>query len=362
MLVTRTAISSMENHYKTLGLNSSATPEEIRRAYRVLARRYHPDVNPGKTSEERFKVISEAYSILSDPDKRRAYDVEREHLERAHLNRQHQAYRRNQGEQFNARKKFYESKVDQFGKISPEQPGTARAKGGDKPSAQPNLWQDIQNTWSRFKKRAQPTQTQKPPLNPGRRVTPGQPPETERAVNKISVIEVSVTMRDVIMGVKKTVEISEPEGIRKVSVRLPPGVRSGSVVHMRSRNNSAEDMVIIVRVASHPLLSNHTRGLVFEIPITIGEAIAGANVTLPTLDEPAVVKIPPGAQSGTEIRLKGRGIQQKDGSRGDLIYRLMIRLPDALNAIGLQEKASALAEYYGSPPRTDLPRTILEGC
>ena len=129
---------------------------------------------------------------------------------------------------------------------------------------------------------------------------------------------------------------------------------------MRAKSGSGEDLVIIVRVASHPSLSMQTRGLVAEVPISVNEAICGASVKLPSLDEPMVIKVPPGAQSGTEIRLKARGVQNKDGSRGDLIYRLMVKVPEAIIAVGIQDKARELEQYYESPVRQTLPKTLLE--
>jgi DnaJ-class molecular chaperone len=364
---------AMENYYKLLGLNSSATAEEIRRAYRILARRYHPDVNPGKASEDRFKTIAEAHRVLSDPERRKAYDLELEnHLRAAspggdpRIN----AYRRNQSTaRTSARQKFYETRYEQFGKVKPER--AAEPKQAAQVVAEPTgskLSADIskiaamgRKTFDRVfggAKRAAPGDSSGGPRRAAS--ARGDAEVDHRDIAKISLIEVSVTVSDVVHGVKKTVEIGEPEGPRKVSVRIPPGVRNGSVVHLRAKGGTGEDLVIIVRVASHPFLSMHARGLVAEVPISVNEAICGASITLPSLDEPVVVKVPPGAQSGTEIRLKGRGVSQKDGSRGDLFYRLMIKVPEAQNAVGFHERASELERYYPQPVRQALPKNLLE--
>jgi DnaJ-class molecular chaperone len=378
-------IAEMDNFYKLLGLNTSATNEEIRRAYRVLARRYHPDVNPGKTSEDKFKKIAEAYRILNDTERRQAYDIELQNHLRVHGGDQPadpriNAYRRQQaGERTSARQRFYEAKHNEFGQTKPTGSASGnketKAKPEDAPQPPPQrparpeierLTNFGRRAWDRFfggprePQSARPSASARPEPDRARRR------DSAHDIAKISLIEVSVTMRDVVHGVKKTVEIAEPEGTRKVSVRIPPGVRNGSVVHLRSKgegrsgSDGGEDLVIIVRVAAHPFLSMHARGLVIEVPISVHEALAGASVTLPSLDEPVTVKIPPGSQSGAEIRLKGRGVLTKEGDRGDMFYRLMVHVPGAVHAVGIAERAAELEKYYESPVRQALPKTLLE--
>jgi len=349
----------MQNHYQTLGLNTSATAEEIRRAYRVLARRYHPDVNPGRHSEQKFKEIADAYRVLSDPERRRGYDAEFEQLRRGGADPRMNAYAKqaggtatSTGRRPTARERFQEAKAREDVTRSRESPRSPR---GD---AAPSLESDLKTLWR--KTRSKLGRIVSPRTERQRSSRPEGEGGPRGGVSKISVIEVSVTLRDVLHGIKKTVEISEPEGTRKVSVRIPPGVRNGSVVHLRSTNRNGEDLVLIVRVASHPYMSMHARGLVVEVPITVSEAIAGASITLPTLDEPAVVKVPPGSQSGSEIRLKGRGIADREGVRGDLFFRLLVRVPEAETAVGIREAASAFDRYYGAPVRRQLPRTLVE--
>ncbi len=369
---------SMDNYYDILGLNSSATFEEIRRAYRILARRYHPDVNPGKTSEEKFKRIAQAHQVLSDQEKRKVYDVDLEAFLRTRgSSAGTQAYERAQQRYEGARRRFYEQKHQNFGKVKPAGPDTETTETHrerprpTKSAADP--FSGIKKSFQSFikflntpvgpKSRA----TRPEPQRPSKSGTMARPvqneePARERSapsgVLKISVVEVSVTIKDAIYGIKKAVEIAEPEGIRKTSVTIPPGVRNGSVVHLRSKTH--EDLVIIVRVAAHPFLSVQPKGLVAEIPISLGEAINGASITVPTLDEPMIVKVPPGSSSGTEIRLKEKGIVHRDNSRGDLFIRLMIKVPDSSTAVGIKEKSSELDMYYSAPVRQHFPKTLLE--
>jgi DnaJ-class molecular chaperone len=100
------------------------------------------------------------------------------------------------------------------------------------------------------------------------------------------------------------------------------------------------------------------KGLVVEVPITVNEAIHGARIQVPGIDEPVIVTVEPGSQSGTEIRVKDRGVQHRDGLRGDLFVRLMVHIPEAVNAVGLKERSEALEAYYGTSLRKNLPKSV----
>jgi DnaJ-class molecular chaperone len=165
---------------------------------------------------------------------------------------------------------------------------------------------------------------------------------------------------DAIRGLKKTVELNDGTSLKKISVTIPAGVRSGSVIRFRRRENTSEEIVIIIRVAAHPFLSIAPKGLIIEVPITVKEAVLGARIKVPTLDEPSTVFIEPGTQSGTEVRLRGQGIQYRDGAKGDLFVRVMVRVPATHGAVGLAEKCGELEMYYEKSVREALPHSILE--
>jgi DnaJ-class molecular chaperone len=173
-------------------------------------------------------------------------------------------------------------------------------------------------------------------------------------------MEVSVPIADAIRGARKTVEIPEGTGSRKISVTIPPGVRNGSVIRFRRKEDPSEEIVILTRVAAHPFLSMSQKGLIVELPISVGEALQGSKVQVPTLDEPVLLTVEPGTQSGSEVRLKGKGVHFREGSRGDLFVRFMIRVPDAADAVGLKEKSAELEAYYGRTVRAGMPRTLLQ--
>lgn len=336
----------MDNYYKILGLPSSATSEEIRRAYRILARRYHPDVNPGKSSEEKFKAIAAAYQILSDDEKRKNYDIEIEHIVARSARAKIRAYE----DAFREAIKRESAKVRE----RDSKPTSNSSSKFPQPSAvllplKQSINTFINNAKNSFNSIA---------TFPSRIFRRSRDFKGGKKVTKISLIEVSVTIQDAIKGVRRTIEIDEGEEIRKVSVRIPPGVRTGSVVRLRGTKDPFEEIVLIVRVAFHPYISIAPKGIVIEVPISVGEAINGAKISAPTLEDPTMITIPPGTQSGTEIRLVGQGISQKDSSRGDIFYKVMIKVPETPEAVGIKERASELESYYGAPVRHGFPTTI----
>lgn len=335
----------MENYYRTLGLHSSATPDEIRRAYRILARRYHPDVNPGGHSEERFKAIAQAYSVLSDSSKRTAYDTELERFLKGEGRKQtgYQAYERSHSSATNIHGARRESARDRA-KSRPFAPGQKPQKEKRKGVLE-SFKQQLKDTFSS--------------------AAPRPEPQPRSLGTKVSIIEVSIGLQEALIGTKKSVEIVEPEGSRKVSVRIPAGVRTGNVVHLRSTPKGSspsftEELIVVIRVASHPFVSLQPKGVVIEVPVTVQEAMFGASIQVPTFDDPIVMKIPPNSQSGHEIRVRERGLTQKDGVRGDLFYRLLIKIPESNIAVSIQENVAKLEQYYESSVRALVPTSLSE--
>ncbi len=339
----------MKNHYEVLGLHTSASAEEIRRAYRILARRYHPDVNPQISSADKFKTISIAYRTLSDTKKRAQYDIDLEKEQRDRLHEKIKSYQKQQA-----------FKTSAAASESTKAQSTQKASKPPPPKAPPRqlLLLKIQKKWTDYIKRL------KDRKNKLRQATystaSGNSATADVRISKISIVEVSIGVEDAILGVKKTIEISEPGGLRKVSVAIPSGVRNGSVVRLRSKGDVGEDLVLIIRVASHPFLRLEPRGIIMEVPVTIGEVAGEASIKVPTLEESALVKIPPDAQSGTEIRLKEKGVKFKDGSRGDFFVRLLVQLPGSLTAHGLLDRVRELELYYEKSLRSHLPRRLFE--
>lgn len=379
----------MENYYDILGLSSAATSDELRRAYRILARRYHPDVNPGEKSAERFKKIAEAYAVLQDPAKRRAHDAELDRLSAeqftSSFDRAHQAYRKQQTfeevfakaeEKNRTRSQAHTRSRRASETASGATKSDATRAGSANTYSYSTTVKNTTTTRAADKVRAFFTSSSRLAKTiqdriPKFRITPSrltkessdgstQPSPAGNKVTQVSILEVSISVLDAIKGLRKTVEIQEETTTRKISVIIPPGVRSGSVIRFRRREVGDEEIVILIRVASHPALSISSKGLVLEVPITVKEAVMGARIKVPTLEEPSTVFIEPGTQSGTEIRLRGQGILYRDGSKGDLFIRVLIRVPSTLGAVGLEDRCNELEQYYERAVRDTLPKSILE--
>lgn len=360
----------MQDHYKTLGISTAATPAEIRRAYRILARRYHPDVNPGtSTTVRKFREISEAYAILSNPNQRARYDQIREARDgfTSAFDTAHKAYRKRQDDVKPASPKNTPPGEEKRAPKAPPRPEKPRATPPPPPPPAPEPpppAASLTINLSRLREKAFPYLKRAQTLvhDATKRIKKktvakeGQP-----TVTSLSLIEVSISVFDSITGIRKSIEVPvSADQHRKVSLLIPPGVREGSLVRVRGKEDPSEEFVAIIRIAHHPWVAITHRGLTLEIPITIAESISGAKVQIPSLGDPLLVKVEPGTQSGTEVRLKGQGVHLSDGSRGDLFVRFLIKSPDKREDEGCVTKASELTPFYSADIRASLPRSLIE--
>jgi curved DNA-binding protein len=341
----------MKTFYQILGLSNAATTEEIRRAYRVLARRYHPDVNPGRSSEERFKEIAQAYATLSDPTKRKAYDAELgkriQESAQSSFSRAHAAYR--QANSSNAGPGQSQA-TGRPSTAARSQPSAAQSKAKTSPTKRPEVTSIARLSRETFRSIQETVQKTL------RRKQTGTP----QAHPHFSIVEVSLTVLEAVRGVKKTVETTDASGTsRKISVVIPPGARPGSVIRFRRKDDASEEVVLVIRIASHPFLSMSLRGLTVEVPISVTEAICGAQISVPSLSEPVSLTVQPGTQSGHEVQLKNKGVLFRDGTRGDLFVRFLVVIPEIPQQRDLTEKAKEMAKLYDKPVRGSLPKSIL---
>lgn len=362
----------MQDHYKTLGLSSAATREEIRRAYRVLARRYHPDVNPGHTNSEKFRQISTAYEVLSDPKARKQYDSERDFEESfsSAFDRAHQAYRKQQAAAPNRPRQTPQqptSKQDGPPQQRSTPPPREEPRPPPKPApkAEPKPEPKIvrTTTTTRATRLSRLRKTLKLSLSRAKSIIVKAPPHqpSRPTISSIALLEVSISVFEAIAGVRKTIEVTERNGeLKKLSISIPAGVRQGSIVRLRSKENESEEIIVVIRVAHHPWLFISHRGLTLDVPITVSEAIAGCKVQIPSLQEPLLVTIEPGTQSGTEVRLKGQGVLFQDGARGDLFVRFLIKVPTLSESAESASKLVELESLYHGSVREHLPKSIVD--
>ena len=286
----------MKDLYKTLGVAENADDASIKKAYRKLAKEYHPDVTGNdKKKTERFKEINEAYAVLGEPQKRKEYD------------RLKHAPMRPDGmpEGFDA---------DAFARTF----GGARATAGGVEFGDFDV-SDIFASLFGGAAGGRPTQSW------GGRVRPRQ----ARGADVIG--QLPVTFAEAALGTKRTVRTG---GGSTVEITVPPGVENGGRLRVPGKGAAAPssggvpgDLYLDLDVRPDTHLRRAGDDIELDLPVTISEAVLGAKVEVPTIEGPVTVTIPPGTSSGARLRLRGRGIKRSDGTRGDQIARVEIVAP-----------------------------------
>ena len=270
----------MRDYYEILGVDRKAPSEEIKKAYRKLAVKYHPDKNPGdKAAEERFKEASNAYSVLSDPEKRRMYDT------RGHAGVEGMGF-----EGFTNMDDIFANFNDIFGR-------TAYGGFGD-------AFGDV--------------------FGPQRQTT-------RRYRGRDHRINVSISFADAVNGTQKEVSIQG----KNINFKIPPGIKDGQTLRVRGQGESigageSGDLLVKISIESHPTLSRDGLDLVTDVQVPMTTAALGGSVRVETLTENVEVKIPQGAQPGQQLRLRGKGITDVGGRKGDLRVRLVVDIPKTL--------------------------------
>jgi DnaJ-class molecular chaperone len=274
-----------EDPYRVLGVRKEASQEEIQKAYRKLAKKLHPDLNPGnKQAEEQFKAASAAYDLLSDPEKRARFDrgeIDAEGHERP-------------------RQRYYR---DFAGAAAGEHP-YATAEGFSDFSDEGDLFSSIFGRGGRFNLRMR-----------GQDAHYRLPVEFLEAVN----------------GAVRRVTLADGS---TVDVTVPPGARHGQVLRLTGKGSAGVgggppgDAFIEITVKPHPIFTRKGDDIHLELPISLTEAVMGGKILVPTPGGPVTMRVPKSSNSGTVLRLRGKGVPRANGTRGDEYVRLKIVLPD----------------------------------
>ena len=319
--------------YAVLGVARDAGADVIRKAYRKLARRHHPDVNPGdKAAEERFKEISEAYDVLSDTEKRRNYNEFGEVALQGGFDAERARRAR---EAFGAR----------FG----GEPGPGE---GGFASGEPFEFGDLDDLLGRFGFGGRGGRG-----GAGRAGLRGSDIEAQLELDFLEAARGGEKR----LGLQLLGEDGRPRS-QTLTVRIPAGVADGGRIRLRGKGGPGlgggppGDLWATVRVRPHPVFRREGRDLIVEVPVTVAEAIRGAKIEVPTLDGRATVSVPPGTDSGKKLRLRGKGIPDPAGKApGDLYAVIQVRVPKQLDADGLAA-LETLAKAGPEDPRKELFR------
>ncbi|RKY85307.1 J domain-containing protein [candidate division KSB1 bacterium] len=298
-------LNSNEDYYKVLGVSENATAEEIKKAYRKLAKKYHPDSHPGdKSAEEKFKQISEAYSVLSDPKKRAQYDQLRKYGTFAG----------------SGSSPFTGFDFSNIGNIKFEW-----ATSAEEPSFHNNeTFAGFSDLFSRFFgersnlfERTRRRQTMR-----------GQDVEAE----------VEIPFETAIFGGKQNISLILNGQRRTFSVTIPPGIEEGEKIRLRGQGLPGAggappgDLLITIHVGKHPFFKRQGKDIYCKVSINVVEAILGTKVKVKTVEGKQVqLKIPPGTQNGQIFRLKGLGVKDKNNKRGDLFVEIHVTIPQNIN-------------------------------
>ncbi|MGW0469528.1 DnaJ C-terminal domain-containing protein [Streptomyces sp. NPDC003027] len=297
------------DYYEVLGVARNATAEEIQRAYRNLARRWHPDLNKEPGAEERFKEIGEAYNVLSDPQSRAEYDRYGPMWQQVGAGRTAGAGGPfGQGE---GRRVYVDTGGPGFGGFGA---GDAGGFGGGGAGGGFG-GMDFEDLFGGLFGGAG-----------GAYARTGMPGADQQA-------EITLSVEDAYAGGRRSITLTTPHGPRSYEVNIPPGVTDGQRIRLAGQGGSGSgggpsgDLYLVVRLAPHPRYRVEGRDITVDLPVTPWEAALGASVPVETPGGTARVDLPPGSSSGRRLRLRGRGLPHPRGTAGDLYAEVKIMVP-----------------------------------
>lgn len=317
------------DYYQVLGVGRDAGTEDIQRAYRTLARRYHPDINKDPGAEERFKQVNEAYAVLSDPKSRARYD-----RFGANWRQVPEDYDERAGSPFGAGGGGRRVHVDFGGGDFAGFPGGGFPGGGGLGGV------DLDDLLGGLFGGGRGGGF-------GRARTPGADSEAE----------ITLSVEDAYSGGRRRISLDTAAGTRSYEVNIPPGVTEGQRIRLAGQGGAGSgggpsgDLYLRVRLAPHPRYRVDGRDITVDMPVTPWEAALGASVTVDTPAGPARLELPPGSSSGRRLRLRGRGMPNPRGTPGDLYAEVKIMVPPGTSSAREREMWEKLAQESHFEPR-----------
>ena len=314
-----------EDYYKLLGLNRNASPAEITKAYRKLARKYHPDVNPDdQAAKKKFQQIQRAYDVLNDPEKREMYDRYGSSCESVAAGGPGGGWHAAPGQGG-----FEDIDISQmFG-------GHGGATGFE--GAFGDIFRQFGAGAAAGPKRGRARATRGADLKH----------------------ELEVPFQTSVLGGEARLSVRRPDGrAETITVKIPAGIEDGKTIRLRGQGDAGAqggpsgDLLITVHASAHPHFRRRGNNLEVDLPVTVAEAALGGKVDVPTPKGTITLTVPPASSSGKRLRVKGHGVQSPDHA-GDLYAILQIVLPTSLDTEAT-ELATRLGQKYTSAPRADL--------
>lgn len=304
-----------KDYYKILGVNKNASQDDIKKAFRKLARKYHPDANPNNPeAEEKFKEIGEAYEVLGNAQNRSKYD------------------------QLGANWK-------QYSRAGAGWPGgggrTYTYDFGGRGFSFDDLGSGFSDFFEMFFGRGADDRFSSYSSGAGSQF--GRNTRTGMQKGQDIQSELEITLKEAYAGTQRSLKLQKEGKVRTVNVKIPRGIKGGGKIRLAGEGSSspvggqAGDLYLVINIAKHNFFTRKADDLYCEIPVTIKEAYYGSKVDVPTFDGKIMVKVPPKTQGGRTLRLKGKGMPKLKGSgNGNLYIKIMIVLPERLS--GEQKK------------------------
>jgi curved DNA-binding protein len=318
-------MADRRDFYEALGVPRSASQDDIQRAYRKLARQYHPDVNKSPDAEERFKELSEAYDVLSDPETRRKYDAFGPDFRQVPDDVDPDTWARSRA--------YAEARPGPGGSTGSRGGRGWGSGGGSRFTTEGMEGVDIEGLLGEM-------------FGGAGRASRGWGPI--HGADQEAELELSV--EDAYRGGRRSITLSGPEGPRNFDVNIPAGVVDGQRIRLAGQGGqgtggaAAGDLYLVVRIAPHPRYRLDGRDIHVDLPITPWEGALGGSVPVDTPDGEATVKVPRGTSTGRRLRLRGRGLPSHKGRPGDLFAEAKVMVPRELT----KEEERLFEELAGS--------------